>query len=183
MQLTQRQRNEIRTIFNRFNPDNTALFNNINQNKLDNARASFGQNIKADEEIIYLRDDTLFGSAKDGYIVTTKAIHGKPFLEQPLFINYEDIQDITYDKTKIVVQCKGNATYQFPLSTRCKKSTPLLNEMIAYLKKEGLTGQMVETSREAVVNGQVVRVENRCLGCGAPPQPQGKFCEYCGTRF
>jgi len=183
MRLTDHHRTEIRRNFNRISPDSTTVFEDIPAKKFRNAQESFGQNIEADEEIIYLRDDTLFGSAKDGYFVTTRGIHGKPFLEKPLFIHYEEIQNVTFAKNKIVVACKDSKRYEFPVATGCKKATPMLTETIDYLRKEGFISGSIDSSTDSLSNQQSAQVDNRCSGCGAPNPARGNFCEYCGSAL
>ena len=181
MRLTDHHRTEIRRNFNRISPDSTTVFEDIPAKKFRNAQESFGQNIEADEEIIYLRDDTLFGSAKDGYFVTTRGIHGKPFLEKPLFIRYEEIQDVNFDKNKIVVTCKNSKQYEFPVATNCKKATPMLTETMDYLQKEGFIREAIGASSTNEVSKE--QPDNRCSGCGAPNPARGNFCEYCGSAL
>lgn len=50
-----------------------------------------------------LYDDTAFGSAKNGFILTNKAIHWRNFLEESRKINFRDIIEISSKKGEITI--------------------------------------------------------------------------------
>ena len=63
-----------------FDPvDGLYMFDDIPQAKLENAQIKYASMIGADETIIFLYDDTLGGSANEGFILTTKRLCSKNF--------------------------------------------------------------------------------------------------------
>ena len=57
---------------------------------------------KKDEVALFLFDDTVFGSAKDGFIITTKSIYFKPSFEDADQINLSNTSYATSsEKTRL----------------------------------------------------------------------------------
>jgi len=68
------------SIFAYFNPvEKFYLFEDIPHKKLESAKNSYASMISDDETIIYLYDDTVGGSANEGFILTTKRLYSKNF--------------------------------------------------------------------------------------------------------
>ena len=55
------------------------LFEDIPHQKLENAKNSYASMIGDDETIIFLYDDTVRGSANEGFILTTKCLYSKNY--------------------------------------------------------------------------------------------------------
>lgn len=66
--------------------ESTSIFisPNIPMKKLNGALSSYGQQINEDE-VIVLFDDTVFGGAKEGFIITEKIFASKEMLGKPNF--------------------------------------------------------------------------------------------------
>ena len=64
--------------------------------------ASNYTNFTSDEIPIVCYDATLFGSAKDGFVLTTKGIHSNKFLPTSKFITYQDME-LKYINKKIYI--------------------------------------------------------------------------------
>ena len=69
--------------------------NDIPIKKLENARSV--HNIKRDE-VFFLYDATLFGSAKDGMLLTEKGIYWKEVLDTPNSLDYRELVESTANK-------------------------------------------------------------------------------------
>lgn len=70
--------------------------------KLQSAINAYGEGV-APEEVIVLVDDTLFGSAKDGILVTDKNLYIKIFTESLCTYEWEHVKSIKIDKRIIYV--------------------------------------------------------------------------------
>lgn len=74
--------------------------------KLNNAKSSyapfacFGVD---DEEILFLYNDTVFGSAKEGYLFTNHQIYLKNLFEHPTLLDYSQLKDFIYDKGELYI--------------------------------------------------------------------------------
>ena len=64
-------------------------------NLVGNARRNYAD-LDEDEEVFYCFDNTVFKSAKDGMILTNKAIHCQNKREHPWRINLDDIKNIEF---------------------------------------------------------------------------------------
>ena len=69
--------------------------NNIPVKKLENAKSIHNIN---KEEVFFLYDATLFGSAKDGMLVTEKGIYWKEVLDTPNSLDYRELVESTANK-------------------------------------------------------------------------------------
>ena len=54
---------------------NVFLLEKISQKKSDNIRSTYGKDIKPDEEILLILDDTLFGKADNGFAITENGVY------------------------------------------------------------------------------------------------------------
>lgn len=72
---------------------------NIPQEKADVARATH-EGIGADERVLVLFDDTLFGSADDGFAITARGIFWKNLMEDPQGVGWDEIDPggVTYEE-------------------------------------------------------------------------------------
>ncbi|MGN4425974.1 hypothetical protein ACTFQN_19380 [Bacillus cereus group sp. MYBK30-1] len=90
--------------------DPASIYNRIRSEELKKKLFYVNQNLKADskltkitttyakldfdEKIIMGYDDTIFGSAKNGFLLTNKGIHIKAMLQKTKFIDYGNINEI-----------------------------------------------------------------------------------------
>lgn len=74
---------------------------NIPQNKLTNAIAKYANGITQDERILILLDNTAFGGAKEGVLLTDKKIYAHDIVSSPMSFELQNIQSVLYldDKT------------------------------------------------------------------------------------
>jgi len=69
----------------------------IPEKKLANAIESFAKNV-APSQVVALCDSTLFGSAKDGFLITTAAFYCKEMAEDPISFDFIDISSINLSR-------------------------------------------------------------------------------------
>lgn len=81
--------------------DNFYLFDHIPPKKLKNAAKSYASALGDDETVIFLYDDTVGGSAKNGFVLTTKRLYSKNDLEKGNSADVEDIFGIDISHTKL----------------------------------------------------------------------------------
>ena len=77
-----------------FSSNRIFIHPDIPYSKSANAVDTYAKNVKVDE-IILLYDDTAFGGAKDGFIITSDKIYAHQFLMEPVSININEIDYIT----------------------------------------------------------------------------------------
>ncbi|MDR1625500.1 MAG: hypothetical protein LBT33_03085 [Spirochaetia bacterium] len=111
-------------------------FKDIPRKKLDNAKTVMG--VQADEEVLILFDDTAFGSAKDGMLITTWGIRYNESLYSKWNISWEELK--TYhaeDEKKAVVLKKLHADSEKKIiKFACAKPHPkMLAEFIKNAEK------------------------------------------------
>ena len=124
-------------IINRHNPMRTFIFEQISDKKLENAKSSFGQLISSDEKIVLLYDDTMFGGAKDGIILTTKRLYGKNIFESPNVVALEDIAELTFKvglPSKIIARTKSGGELRFDSGIGGEDLFKALKEIVKFLQ-------------------------------------------------
>jgi len=128
--------------------------------KFFNAKQSFGKNIGKNETCICLLDDTVFGSSKDGFIITTKAIYYKPMSESPKSIIFEENTYSKFIKNNIFLINNTKISVSF-LDDSTKAIVKLIN-MLCSLKLENeakITTQKSISSLEAHI-GETYIINN-----------------------
>jgi len=78
------------------------LFNDIPYDKLENAKNSYAPMLGADETVILLYDDTVGGSANEGFILTTKHLYSKNYGFAGSAMYVSDINDLYVPKFGMV---------------------------------------------------------------------------------
>jgi hypothetical protein len=152
------------------------LFDAIPPKKLKNATSSYASSMGSDETIVALCDSTVFGSAKEGFLLTSKHVYSKAIMEKPSSTEVGDIIDVLlggsplnihvateYGTTKIDTPARSEAVIHKALCDAIK--------LLGGLKSLGT----------ATVEGAPSNQDVQCLGCGAVSNGNAKFCEYCGA--
>ena len=170
--FTEMQRKEIIAILGKHSPQNIAIFDGINKQKLKNAISTFGQAIQSDEEVFLQYDGTVWGSAKDGFLMTNLGIHSKNMWESSNFVTYQNIRALTLRKTRLEVDVAVSENFDIALTHTANQIAELLQELLP-LAQAGFKVTLAQPDR--------IQIDNRCLGCGAPTHSEQNFCEYCGT--
>jgi hypothetical protein len=83
---------------------------NIPAKKLQSAIGAYGNDL-APDDVIILIDDTTFGSAKDGVLITEKSIHIKIFTEAPRTYEWAAIESISTEKRTIYINGLASGTF------------------------------------------------------------------------
>jgi hypothetical protein len=81
--------------------DNLFFFDSVPPKKHQNAINTYASDLgnpNSDEAVVWLYDDTVFGSAKDGFILTTRRIYYRNSGGIVGCVNIEDIIEITHKK-------------------------------------------------------------------------------------
>ncbi len=65
---------------------------NIPQNKLINVLSTYAAGVKPQEEVLVLYDDTVFGGARDGFLLTTFHLYWHNFGQEAFYIPLADIE-------------------------------------------------------------------------------------------
>lgn len=74
---------------------------NIPARKLRNAKARYASDMEADEFPLVLIDDTAFGSAKAGVLITDRALYAKFTLEEPVCVPLAELYDVAYQSSLV----------------------------------------------------------------------------------
>lgn len=80
---------------------------NNGSKKINNAINSYA-NISNNEKIVLCFDNTMFGSAKDGFILTDRGIYNKQPFAEKWFVEYADIRNIEILKDTITINSQLN---------------------------------------------------------------------------
>jgi len=134
------------------------------------------------EIILVIYDDTVFGSAKNGFMLTTKRVYSRPQLESAEMVDLSQVTRFTKEsgwlsaniyaenpvgRVKLEVTLAKNGGYCEQLLTALNAVLPTLNPAA------GAPALDLSTlpPPQPVLPAQ-------CPGCGAPGQV--RVCEYCG---
>ena len=174
--FTEEQRNELERIIARNTPIQTKSFEDINPKKLSNAKAAFGNRIKPDEEVFLQYDDTVFGSAREGILMTEVGMHTKGTIQPRRFIPYEQIESMGKSSfSTFTINLKDSETIKLDANHDTRKIFALVSELVDYMQKN-----FSNSPSRPSQTGLSASVQFQCPGCGAPTPLQGNFCEYCG---
>ena len=178
--FTEQQRREIEKIVNRNLPIKTSIFDDIDPKKLSNARASFGRGIKPDEEIFMQYDDTVFGSAREGILMTTVGMHTNGNMRGKRFIPYDDI--LSMGKSSLAsfsINLKDSHQIRLDANHDTRKIFALVGDLVNYMQQNQnkISNHLLQPTHAS----PSAKIDYRCAGCGAPNHSGQSFCEYCGS--
>jgi hypothetical protein len=149
--------------------------------KLHNATLSYAPGMGRDETFIFLYDDTLFGSAKDGFILTTKRLYYRNQTESPMVASLADICDMTVDSGTFTGKLVF-VTHQGSFSVGILSATEKLALFNVMQKTLGLLGGLEGTAAPA--QNETPSPKPRvleCAGCGARHDGNARTCIYCDS--
>jgi len=175
-------KNNILTICNREgNIDKFYVFDNIPQNILPKAIKSYAKTMDLNEMIIFLYDDTVFGSAKEGFILTDKRFYCKNVAESGNFVNISEINNISFKKgvlTSTIIINVSSVEIKFNITQIQERQAlfNVLNKTIELLKNNK-SGSVTNIT---AVQTPVMR-SPICEGCGARNTDYAQRCEYCDS--
>lgn len=159
------------------------LFEYIPPQKLINATNSYALSLRDDEAVIFLYDDTVAGSANDGFLLTNRRIYFKNFLETGSFVDIAAIDNITVKHglltSALYVNRIDSGAVSITLTDTNKKQKDgllnVLNRTVELLIGETAAGNQTANAGEAAAR------PTNCRNCGAHYPPNSNNCEYCGS--
>jgi hypothetical protein len=98
--------------------------------KLANALAEFGGQ-EDEDDVLVLVDNTVFGNAKDGLLLTRSALHVHNMMEPPFHLGLHEIDDVQFKDGLLECKVVVNGVYVFRSNMAKKPSMALLAEMLA----------------------------------------------------
>lgn len=114
---------------------NIFIYPAIPEKKLKNALKSYTFGQVQPEEIVILVDDTVFGSAKDGLIITEKCVCGHTSFDKPFFINFSEIETLAHNKGKLIVNGQQVCDLAVPGKAVCGALFSVLEAHLAEMKE------------------------------------------------
>ena len=156
-------------------PDNLSLFEHIPPKKIKNAISKYASSLGSDETVILLHDATVFGSAKTGFILTSKRLYGKGTLEKAGDADVDSIIAMSLIGSDITVITQNREFKINVMSTAKDGKIALLNILYKTIKL-----LRNETIGEVTGIGQPHTDQIlKCTGCGASNDSNANNCEYC----
>lgn len=100
------KRNALLMHFSGILDNNVYIAPNIPQSKLDGARRSYVPNYIDKDDILVLVDDTAFGGAGDGFVITHDAVYSHEIFMDPVTVYFHKFSEIKYNKNEIYIDGK-----------------------------------------------------------------------------
>ena len=166
--------------------DRLFFMEEIPKKKLENARRSYARSFETGEVPVLLWDDTLFGSAKDGFLLTDRRLYQKNFSERPSCSDLSGIVDFDISKESVgtVLSPQGTSSLNaIKIQYQCGNQEAVAARLIHMIY--ALTGRRNELSGQNDVSNTPLHSSSPliCHACGAPAPQNCNFCEYCGARL
>lgn len=149
--------------------------------------------VKDGEEVLFILDDTVFGSATDGILFTERAIYVKKLADSPQRIAYFQIRDASvYAEGKgddIQMEINGVALGPFGMLDDDflePLEAALVHIRIATNQKINEVQQVVEskkTERKQALAEENDQDSKICPSCSASNDEEAKFCSNCACPF
>jgi hypothetical protein len=153
-------------------PSSLYFFNNSEdikkaEKKLNNAKAAYA-NIGANEEVLFLFDDTVFGSAKEGFVVTSSSIYSHTINKDG--ISFADIDKLYLANPidrKIMIRGKDGSDSFIKFSTQMDKEIPpyfnILSKYLSMLNMINSLGKH-DIAEDIVIENAFKVIENSADG-------------------
>jgi len=159
------------------------IFENTPPAKLKNATNNYAPSLSNDETIVFLYDDTLGGSANDGFLLTNKQLYFKNYLEQSFLLDISSIDNFTIKhgllSSKMFVNKLDSSVLSITITESNKNEK---NGMLNVLNKSIELLKRAKPSSEIAGNQTAARSAN-CRNCGAYILGNANNCEYCGSAI
>lgn len=149
---------------------NTNLFSGTSEkfnNKKGNIKTVHGADKIKDNNVLMLFDITIFGSAKDGFVITNENICVHNSFEQPFAVSIKDIKKLAINEKCLLI----NDKYKIDIGVSCIKPIGFLQIFsycvcnLLYLASKGY--KVVPISSPDVSNQSVVSNENQFMNSAA----------------
>lgn len=125
---------------NKIIDDSIFLYPQIPVKKIDKAIAAYASNVNKDE-IIALIDNTVFGNASDGAVLTLTSLHVHNLWEEPRCIDLDGIESAIFVEGVLESSIHINDTKFLVSNTPKKTSMRLFTEMLREIAGISQTGQ------------------------------------------
>ena len=187
--LTQEQQKRIMEIYHRNGnvSNEVQVLNNISPKKLKNAINSYAHQFnKANDSAVCLFDDTVFGSAKNGFLLTTRGLYFRNMSENANGAELNIIDRFALKENLLVHKLQVITTFGSVLeievtqmeSTKRRALIAFVNEALEVLRVNGTRTNV--TTANAVPQAQI---PTNCINCGAVIMNGTNVCEYCGSIY
>lgn len=166
---------------------NLTLYSGVSDkfaSKKNNIKSVHGVNV-ADNNVLMFYDSTLFGSAKDGFVVTNEKICVRNAAEKPYYVPIKDMQTLSVAERGFYI----NNTFRVDASLLKLSKEEIVNiiafcacNIIHLNKYKGTQPSAVAESTGVGVNDgvPVSDAEWTCV-CGNKNPINNKFCGQCGS--
>jgi hypothetical protein len=156
---------------------NFYAFDKIPPPKLHNAISSYAP-VRSGETVIFLYDDTMFGSAKDGFLLTTERLYHKNICTQGVSIDIDDITHMCIRCGLLAKLSVGTDTVIVDIEITHLTNKNMRNFLLHIMDKTlgVLTSNTLGATNNADISSEQVVV---CQGCGARYRRNRRRCEYC----
>ena len=186
--MTQMQEQEARKFAAGFDGQIDRLFfmEEIPKKRLENAIKSYARDFETGEVPVLLWDDTVFGSAKDGFLLTDRRLYQKNFTERPSSSTLSGIVDFDISKETLgtVLTVQGTSSLNaIKIQYQCGNQEAVAARLIHMIY--ALTGRGDKLGGGNAASGAPAHspFPLSCHACGAPAPQNCNFCEYCGARL
>jgi len=129
------------------------------------------------DDVLVLYDDTLFGSAEDGFVFSQKGLHWKNFTESPSAVTWRDI-----DVREVAESEGGYALAELEIciaqANKYGAGAAAAVRAITWLAQEGDTARYIELTPEAPPTPEGVE---RCPYCRVKNPTRATYCQGCGA--
>lgn len=116
----------------RINDEKIFFHPHIPLKKLENAISVYGSSADVND-VLALIDNTSFGNAKDGLLLTRSALYVHNMLETPFYIALDEISDVRFKSGMLESALIINEIYIFKSNMPKKRNTALFAEMLSTL--------------------------------------------------
>jgi len=127
--------------------------------------------MNATENVYLLADSTVFGSAKDGMVLTNEGLYYKNLLAETGNIRFSDICDVSTQGNTLVIDSRishGVVPHVIILTFKPLAIAKTIQDIMYILNSGG---------NDSVDNTKA----SECHNCNTPYNPDSKFCSSCGT--
>ncbi|MCL2036878.1 MAG: hypothetical protein FWG83_05790 [Oscillospiraceae bacterium] len=182
----------IRDIYKNNSIDRLSFFENVSPKKFKNAKNSYARELDSpndDESVVCHFDDTLFGGAKEGFILTTKRLYFKNILCGRVVVDIGDIAGM-YLLSKaipeiLIKSTDGDLSVHIITQNTSKKSQEILlyilDEIVKLLKERLPVKEEIQENAQIQKGGELTLTI--CKSCGAPNDISRKSCRYCHIKL
>lgn len=159
MKLTTSQKKHLQQLFSNTNDSFFSLLDTYEyekkQEKLKNAKESYA-NIAFDEEVLFLLDDTVFGSANEGFVITNQAFYCKEIFNEGDKFLLEDIKTVQkLDDEKFSINSKEIKMHY--LDNNIDDFIQILNKLIEFNKKNIINEKNLDLHLNITISQSLAR--------------------------